>query len=234
MNRSYLLTPIIAYKLKEWGYRVAVLVGRSPGPKYGLTVLDLIKGLKRTSIKSSQEIGKSPAVFYLDQKDLSKPLDRWVDIRRQIVKRPFLATLEKFVNPFRAALSLTSAFHAPYSEKMLTIGEHAGFAGVIVLRRGPEGSLSFSSHHETVIDVSQKPPSSYQRQTLMYGPKQANITPRRDVKMEVSLADNIEVVKNYLTRGSTGDAFLDDKIEITMGGLKLALTKLDFASPKEM
>ncbi len=226
VNRSYLLTPIIADKLKQLGYRVIVLMGQSSGPKYGLTVEDLIEKLNLSKIKNREEISNLPEVFYLDQKDLSKALDRWVSIRREIIKRPFLATLEKFINPFNADISLTSAFHGPYSEKMVTIGENAGFPIVIVLRRGPEGTLSFSSHHSTIINISKKEISTnngYERSKILHGPKEAGIKPEQDVKIDISLEQNVKIIKNYFAKGNTGINFLDNKIAITMGGIKLAL-----------
>lgn len=246
VNRSYLLTPIIAEELSRWGYRVLVMMGRSSGPKYGLTVMDLVQELTPTIIKSSQliddtrDIGNSSSVSYLDQKRLSKALDKWVGIRREILKRPFLATLEKFVSPFKADISLTSAFHGPYSEKMITIGERAGFKGVIVLRRGPEGTLSFSSHHATIIHTSKKEEllqnsatkttkkkATYYRKIFEYGPKEVGIAPSRDIKIDdVSLAENVAMIKSYFDTGLMGNRFLDDKVKVTLGGLKRALDAL--------
>ena len=36
--------------------------------------------------------------WYVDQQEISLELDAWVDLRRNIIKRPFLATSEKFIN----------------------------------------------------------------------------------------------------------------------------------------
>lgn len=46
------------------------------------------------------ESGIDPPEFgwYVDQQEISLELDAWVDLRRNIIKRPFLATSEKFIN----------------------------------------------------------------------------------------------------------------------------------------
>lgn len=45
-------------------------------------------------------VGIDPPEFgwYVDQAEASLELDAWVDLRRNIIKRPFLATSEKFIN----------------------------------------------------------------------------------------------------------------------------------------
>ena len=46
------------------------------------------------------EVGVDPPEFgwYVDQREASVELDAWVDLRRNIIKRPCLATSEKFLN----------------------------------------------------------------------------------------------------------------------------------------
>lgn len=46
------------------------------------------------------QVGIDPPEFgwYVDQREVSMELDAWVDLRRNIIKRPFLATSEKFVD----------------------------------------------------------------------------------------------------------------------------------------
>src|SRR5476649_952231 len=74
---------------------------------------------------------------------MSKALDRWVDLRHQIIKRPFLSTLERFINPLKADILIASAFHPPYGEKMMTVAERAGFKNIIIVRNGIEGTIAF-------------------------------------------------------------------------------------------
>ena len=64
---------------------------------------------KQRNLNLDQE-AFDPYGWVLDQKALSSALDRWVDRRRVLLKRPFLATLEKVLNPCRAKILVTSVF----------------------------------------------------------------------------------------------------------------------------
>lgn len=46
------------------------------------------------------QVGIEPPEFgwYVDQQEASLELGAWVDLRRNIIKRPFLATSEKFID----------------------------------------------------------------------------------------------------------------------------------------
>src|ERR1019366_19467 len=158
VEHSYMITPIIANALQKQGYRVVVSCGRSSGPKTTLNTWDLYRGLKAEflninidvnnvgveNLQPLQENFQHPTQFgwVLDQKIFYPALDKWVERRKIIMKRPFLSTLEKVLNPVKANILITSVFHIPYLEKMMELGIMAGFEGVIVLKRGLEGTLA--------------------------------------------------------------------------------------------
>src|SRR3989338_6896958 len=103
---------------------------------------------------------------------MSKRMDRWVELRRQIIKRPFLATLERFVNPVSAQSIIASAFHPPYSEKMAFACEDAGFPGIIIIRNGMEGTLAFPLMREVNILCSvQQKDGTYVRGIIKFDPQ---------------------------------------------------------------
>jgi len=156
-DHSYMITPLVGKYLQSLNYRVVHLVGRNSGPKFDFNLADIVDALGvpfdvgANGHSPLDEKYKSQFGWFLHQKDISPAVDRWVDIRRQTVKRQFMATLEKFLNPVGARIIATSAFHPPYGEKMLTISERAGFPGVIVIRNGIEGSLAFPLKREVRI-----------------------------------------------------------------------------------
>ena len=77
------------------------MVGLSGGPKFTLNALDLFMHLNCEFLLGNQELGTPPENYgwVLNQNALSPALARWTDRRRIILKRPFLATLEKVLNP---------------------------------------------------------------------------------------------------------------------------------------
>ena len=144
VDHSNLITPLAAQFIQRLNYRVISLVGRNSGPKCGNNLLDLAKSLRGTFLVDSHGLADEPTAlgWYLNQQNLSKPMDQWVERRRQIIKRPFLSTLERFLNPFNAHIIISSAFHPPYGEKMLTTCERAGYPGSIIVRNGWEGTMA--------------------------------------------------------------------------------------------
>jgi anthranilate phosphoribosyltransferase len=97
-----------------------------------------------------------PFGFSVHQDDLSGAVARWIGIRRQTMKRPFLATLEKFWNPWDTDVLLTSAFHADFNNKMIETAELAGFRAAVVVFKGVEGSLTLSLARTTPVIATRR------------------------------------------------------------------------------
>jgi anthranilate phosphoribosyltransferase len=144
VEHSYLITPLLANWFQEHGYSALSMVGRSGGPKFTLNAHDLYMHLGCQFMQSRHELTEPlmPYGWVLDQKALSPALNTWVDRRHILLKRPFLATLEKVLNPCGARVLVTSVFHITYQMKMAELALMAGFDAAIVLKRGLEGSLS--------------------------------------------------------------------------------------------
>jgi len=145
VDHSYMITPLIGRELQAQGYRVVHQVGRNSGPKFDMNLWDIVQALGVVAVTSNAQVTskKQAFGFFLHQSLISEALDRWVEIRHQTVKRPFLSTIERFINPLKADILIASAFHPPYGEKMMTIAERAGFNGVIIVRNGIEGTIAF-------------------------------------------------------------------------------------------
>ncbi len=228
VTRSYFITPLIAEFIQRHNYRVISLVGRSSGPKMGNTLLDIAKAINGQFAQRNQDLEKLTPDFgwFIDQKDLSKPLDRWVDIRRKTIKRPFLATLERFVNPCKARIVIASAFHPPYTEKMVTVCEGAGFPGAIVMRNGQEGTLSFPLNRSVkVLCSARQKDGSYIRQEFEFSP--AHILEHeigQDEKLAVpTLKDNAQLIFKYKGQRKSGNIMFDDRVKVTTLALGEAL-----------
>jgi anthranilate phosphoribosyltransferase len=224
VDHSYLLTPLLAQTIQQRGYRVVNLVGRNSGPKFGNNLLDIAQGLKLPFVRGSRDLQDlNPLMgWYIHQKDLSPALDRWVELRRTIIKRPFFSTLEKFLNPVDARIIVTSAFHPPYGEKMTTIAERAGFPAAIVVRNGLEGTLSFPLKRPVKIlcSVRQKV-GDYIRQELTFDPEQyLGVTvPVEEKLTDPSLAENIRLIEDHLAHQKTDNDLFDLRVQATAAGI---------------
>ena len=171
VEKSPLITPLIALSLRDQGFYVLSLCGDSSGPKYGVTLKNIGEKLNAPFINSNQKpvLHESQWGTYLDHKALSGSWEHWRNLRKRMIKRPFMATLEKFTRVMGAGISITSAFHEPFLEKMLSLGEFAGFPINIVIRKGREGSLTFSLSKPVVIHCSVKKKSGdFERHSFEY------------------------------------------------------------------
>ena len=226
VNRSAMITPILSCFLQKSGYKTISLTGVSSGPKYGVNLKSLAESLGGNFLRSNQEsLNKNEKIgYYIDLEDISEPWRYWVDLRKRFIKRPFMATLEKFINVMGASIQITSAFHEPFQEKMISLGEGIGYHGNIVIRKGREGSLAFSLSKPVVVECSvRQPDSTYKNHSFEFSPKNINSNLVSDGREEISLEQNVKLIEKYLKTNSTGDSKLDLRIYVTNLGIKKAI-----------
>lgn len=228
VDQSYLITPLIADYIQTLGYRVVNLVGRNSGPKLVNNLFDLAKALKAQFALSNHDLGQSKPNFgwFIHQGDLSKAIDRWVEIRHQIKKRPFLATLERFINPAKAYIHVASAFHPPYTEKMVTICERAGFPGAIIVRNGIEGTLAtYLNRTLKIMCTAKRCNGEYERHEFDFEPQKIlGYEIKVDEKVFApSLEENVRLIRNYKTQGASGNNQFDERVNITCFALKTTI-----------
>src|SRR3989338_57222 len=228
VDQSYMVTPLLARHVQILGYRVVSLVGRNSGPKFGNNLLDVAEGLQAQFLKRNVDLKcpKPDYGWYIHQKNLSRGMDRWVELRLQIIKRPFLATLERFVNPVRAQMIIASAFHPPYAEKMVTVGEGAGYSRIIIVRNGLEGTLAFPLLRSVKILCSVRGrDGSYRRQELEWNPRQS-LGARIEMEEKLTapaLEKNVQLIKEYTAHGRSGHEPFDWRIKATCEGIQQAM-----------
>lgn len=228
VDHSYMITPILGQYIQSLGYRVIHMVGKNSGPKLEMNLWDIVQELGIKPVKGNEELKAVPPSmgWYFHQSDLSKALDRWVAIRRQTIKRPFLSTLERFVNPAKANILIASAFHPPYGEKMMTIAERAGFKKIVIVRNGIEGSIAFPLKRAAKMLLSKKQPDgSFQRHEINFDVEAyLGVTvPMEDMVEHPKAKDNAKLIQNYLASGSSGNELFDLRVKATTAGLMQAL-----------
>jgi anthranilate phosphoribosyltransferase len=206
VDHSYMITPLIGQDLQARGYRVVHQVGRNSGPKSDMNLWDIAQALGSQPALSNSDLALEQPAFgwFFHQSLMSRALDRWVDLRRQIIKRPFLATIERFVNPLKADILIASAFHPPYGEKMMTIAQRAGFKGIIIVRNGIEGTIAFPLLREVklLLSVSQKD-GSFRRHELII--KNSLSVDREEMIEKPNAIDNARLIENFVKAGTSAD-----------------------------
>ncbi len=230
VDHNYMLTPCVAQCLQQLSYRVISLIGKNSGPKDGINLYDIVKELNLPFLPGNRRLGlarKPAAGWFIDQKDLAPPLDRWVMLRRQTIKRHFLATLEKFLNPCQARILITSAFHGVYGEKMATIAERAGFPATIVVRNGIEGTIAFPLTRVVKILCSARgKDGNYQREEIVFDPMAflGFEIPVEEKLDRPSLTENAKLIQAFLKKKETPHEQFNHRVAVTCAGLKQAIT----------
>ena len=222
VEHSYLITPILARFFQVRGYGALSMVGRTPGPKSTLNAHDLYMHMNCEFVLNHAELTAAPPEGYgwvLDQKALSPALDRWVDRRRVLLKRPFLSTLEKVVNPARARILVTSVFHITYQMKMAELAMMAGFDAVIVLKRGLEGSLAPSTARATGVLCAVRTSENHLSCQNFDADRPAFAQFKRETDLEISdpqATENARLVKTYLAQQETGNDDFDNRVRFAL------------------
>jgi anthranilate phosphoribosyltransferase len=214
---SYLITPLVAQFFQDRNYNAVSSVGRTSGPKYGLNAYDLYLYLGSWLLQNNHELLEKKPTFgwVLDQKALSPQLDNWVERRRSIIKRPFLATLEKVLNPCGARILVTSVFHITYQMKMAELALMAGFDGVLVLKRGLEGSLAPSTSRESGLLCAAR----NQDNQLSFTRIDSNFTTFQSFKTntdeqidDLTVEENARLIQTYLKETKTNNPDFDNQV----------------------
>lgn len=230
-----LITPLVArHLLRFHGLQVVMPAGESSGPKYGPNLLHLSKALRKAG--EGDELG-----IIADQALTNPGAARWVQMRRIIVKRPALATVEKYADacPNGAQLFIASAFHPGYIEKMAVAAEAVGFPAYIIIGKGVDGSIglgvrSRSAHALVGWKTDLSPGAVYQRQTVT---NPSPILPddgafefpkKHDARVDVT----VQRILDFIRSGSSGDAVFDARVTATTRLLDDALSLIRTQLPK--
>ena len=224
LEHNYLLTPIISNYFIKQNYRVVALAGESSGPKYGCNLFNLANSLNLHFLKSNIDTNPSEYGEYINLEDVSPAWKYWVGLRKKMVKRPFMATLERFPNLINATINITCAFHEPFSAKMLSLSEHANYPGNIVIRKGREGSLAFSLSKSVDIQCSaRQKDGTYKQHSFVYSLEDINLPLEEDGRYEVNVTDNKNIIEQYVAYSTVGDSKINNRIKVTLSGLQKAV-----------
>jgi anthranilate phosphoribosyltransferase len=157
-NRYHNLAPFYAAAIASCGYPCIVHGIDEVAPKYGITSKKILDACNANTSKSAEVISnqiKNPSIGwgYIDQSVFHPLLFNLKTIRKEMVKRPFLATFEKMMQPIRATHGnhiLTGFTHAHYrTEVAEQLKEQNKIAAAMVIK-GLEGSSCAPLTRETI------------------------------------------------------------------------------------
>lgn len=228
VTRTNMITPLVAHHFQKLDFKSVTLVGRNSGPKFGNNLADMANSLNGHFLRSPKDVfpKNSPYGSFIHQKDYSTALDRWVDLRRLIVKRPFLATLERFVNPCNAFIHISSAFHPPYGEKMLTICNRAQFPGAIIVRGGMEGGIAFPLLRPVkLLCIARQLDGRYLQKEFTFNANEfIDQAFQQEEKLENPLLKtNVQLIEGFLKNKKTNNPLFDSRVKFTCEGLAKAV-----------
>ena len=140
---SIFLLPVLA----ELGYPIISHGVLSVGPKYGCTHHLTLKELNYNCENSHEEIAarledKNIGWAYADQSIFNPKLHDLMSLRKKIIKRPVITTVEVLVKPISSKHDafFTGFVHKPYPPIYLELSRNAEFHSASVVR-GTEGGI---------------------------------------------------------------------------------------------
>jgi len=232
-HKAESFSPLIARHLqRKWGALAVSQCAQTAGPKYGPNAYTLAKVLCPDAfVTDVEQMAKSPPPefgWYVDQAVASSELGRWNDIRRNVIKRPFLATSEKFLDTCGAEVVIASAFHPSFSEKMFQMVARAcAFKALVIVRRGVEGGLGLSLARPAEITCGvRQTDGTMKRLDFKFGPQHAGIDPRPETAQQsppLSSSTTASKIARYAEDGASGDPIFDDRVRLTLMAYDAAL-----------
>ncbi len=216
VNRSIVLGPLLANLLIQKGYTPFCLTGQSSGPKEGINLLTLYQALEERLDTNRKKTFSSEYGYYVNLAEVSQAWLYWVNLRRTLIKRPFMATLERFLYIVPVKIHIMSAFHSNFVDIMLDLGERIGYPGIIVLKRGREGSLTLPLSKEAYVFCSvRQSDNSYKRNTLTCSVKDLGEDFQPDTRVESDVEEYVTNIMSYIQKNTTNSAKHDLQIHLT-------------------
>lgn len=156
-NRYNNLAPFFAAAIAACGYPCLVHGIDEVAPKFGVSSIKVLKACGyeyKNPIEATNQL-HDPTIGwgYVDQGDFNPKLFSLKKIRKEMVKRPFLATFEKMMQPIRAINGnhlLTGFTHAHYRTEVAEQLKAQNKVAAAMVIKGLEGSSCAPLTRETI------------------------------------------------------------------------------------
>lgn len=155
-NRTRNYSVFVAALLAAAGFHCLLTGIDSVAPKFGYTSHTILQLAGKTPLlqttKALDEL-KTNGWTYLDQKEFTPSLYAMKQMRKEMVKRPFLATFEKLVLPIYSTgqnYIMTGYTHPHYKEELIKQLKASGRCDKAIVVKGMEGSTHMAMHRDTI------------------------------------------------------------------------------------
>jgi anthranilate phosphoribosyltransferase len=203
-NRTRHFSVFVAVLLASIGYPAYVHAIDSVAPKEAVTSHQILNLAGKNVLKTLEEVRKdilSPDIGwgYLDQSIFFPQLYEKKQMRKEMVKRPFLATFEKLLQPIQANNGnhiISGYTHAHYREELVKQLKNQGECQKALILKGMEGSTHISMARETnavIFDGNNIFETSVHPE--QFGLPAESIRNDSNITAEISLNEGIEALK---------------------------------------
>jgi anthranilate phosphoribosyltransferase len=156
-NRSKNYAVFTASLLSSIGYKVLVQGIDEVAPKLGITSHKILKAANKNPLITIDSalinLNKSDIGWaYIDQQIFFPELYKLKNLRKEMVKRPFLATFEKLLQPIKSKngnFIVTGYTHPHYKEELVKQLKQQGKCQQALILKGVEGSTHMSLSKNT-------------------------------------------------------------------------------------
>jgi anthranilate phosphoribosyltransferase len=146
--RYPIYTPFVAALLGAMGFPSYCHGVQKMDPKKGHTIHRILNLVGKNPLKSAGNVAddienNEIRWGYIDQSVYFPAMNELLKLRTKIVKRPFLATLEKLLQPLRSTRSnflVTGFVHTDYKRKIAKLLKNQKSVGAALIVKGMEGS----------------------------------------------------------------------------------------------
>jgi anthranilate phosphoribosyltransferase len=159
-NRTPCLLPFVASVLAAAGYPTVIHGVEQMPPKCGITAHQVLKLAHKNPFRSSKQAQsdiENPNISwtYIDQSQSFSLLWDLKSVREEMVKRPFLATFEKLMQPLQAQKNhlVTGYTHKNYRTMLTDVLQHCPTISSATVIRGVEGSSRPSLARESLNSI---------------------------------------------------------------------------------
>jgi anthranilate phosphoribosyltransferase len=156
-NRTRIFSPFIAALLASCGFPTYLHGVDKVAPKQGVTTHQILEYSGKNPLKSGEELKKEIENSgigwgYIDQQVFFPELNALKNMRKEMVKRPFLATFEKLLQPFRSMNGnyiVTGYTHPHYKDELVAQLKHQNKSASALILKGSEGATQLSLNKDT-------------------------------------------------------------------------------------
>lgn len=203
-NRTRNFSVFVAALLASSGFQVYLHGIDSVAPKEGVTSHQILKAARKNPLKGASAVIQdiqNPEIGwgYIDQKIFFPKLYKLKKMRKDMVKRPFLATFEKLLQPIKATggnVIVTGYTHAHYKEELVKQLQFQKQCKQVLVLKGVEGSTQVSMSRGTVgIHYNGYDILEYNIFPEEYGFSTYSVPRDMSINPENSLKEGIEALK---------------------------------------